>query len=98
DDRDDDTVSSERDGTEDGDAEPRELTCGKRSCRIVAALPDKPGLSAERRRRGRDVGRLPAGARPSLRRGVGARLQRLLEADAHIELQVAAVSEDAARD
>src|SRR5439155_8446723 len=71
-------------------------TPGKLCCRIVAALADDPGVGAERRCPGRDVGRLPAGAGPGLCRSVGAGLQGLLEANDHIEQQVAERAEDEA--
>ena len=85
DDRDDDAVSSQRDRAEHSHTEAGELARGKRRRRIVASLADEPGLGAERRRPGRDVGGLPAGARPGVGGGVGSRLQRLLEANDHIE-------------
>ena len=56
---------------------------------VSRALAEEPCPSAQLGHPGRNVRRLPAGAEPRRRVGVGARRERLAQADDHVEKQVA---------
>ena len=89
DERDDDAVPGRLDRPEQADTEVAQPRGGDRACVVGAPLADEVRAAAEGSDPGRHVRRLAAGPQHDARRGVGARRERLLEADDHIEDEIA---------
>ena len=76
-------------GPSEADTEVAQPRGGDRACVVGAPLADEVRAAAEGSDPGRHVRRLAAGPQHDARRGVGARRERLLEADDHIEDEIA---------
>ena len=89
DERDDDAVPGRLDRPEQADTEVAQPRGGDRARVVGAPLADEVRAAAEGSDPRRHVRRLATGAQHDARRGVGARRERLLEADDHIEDEIA---------